>query len=533
MSDFLGYPPHPAAELFPMMGKADRANLKASMAEHGWTHDEPLILIETPGGAMVLDGRNRLSVAIELGFAEERIPWRFFGQGADGEFDGDDPFSYVIRKNLPRRHLDESQRAMVAARLATMRQGERTDLEPSANLPKVDQASAADMLNVSDRSVRSAKTVQELGTEKLQEAVATGEVAVSAAALIAALPKEEQAAIIEEIANSPETKKAYASVVRKLRGERQAQKKANRKEREQQLAAKILTLPTKQYGVQLMDFEWHFKVFSEETGMDRHAANHYQTAGRSVVARAAEDERNGEEDTPSHEEVAERIRPRLQCMAPDAVVFAWLTVPHLLIGLKALELLGFEYKSHCMWPKERSGNARGTGYWFTNEHEILGVFVRGKVPCPAPGENWPSVIPSPVREHSRKPDWQYELIEDYFPNLPKIEFNARDPNEGLKADDPARVPWPRPGWDVWGNEAGADSLAKADDEAGEQSSPAEPVSRLTDGRTSDAGGDAPASPSAHESEPSASPVPVRAVPAGAPAMLATLMADPHAFGRRE
>jgi hypothetical protein len=61
--------------------------------------------------------------------------------------------------NLRRRHLDESQRGMCSARLATMRQGSRTDLTPSANLPEVSQQYAAQLLNVSERTLRDAKKV--------------------------------------------------------------------------------------------------------------------------------------------------------------------------------------------------------------------------------------------------------------------------------------------------------------------------------------------------------------------------------------
>jgi N6-adenosine-specific RNA methylase IME4 len=82
----------------------------------------------------------------------------------------------------------------------------------------------------------------------------------------------------------------------------------------------------------------------------------------------------------------------------------------------------------------------GTGYWSRNKHELLLIGTRGHVPAPSPGAQWPSVIEAPVREHSRKPDQVYELIEAYFPTLPKIELHAR----GAVA---------RPGWDVWGLEA--------------------------------------------------------------------------------
>ena len=61
------------------------------------------------------------------------------------------------------------------------------------------------------------------------------------------------------------------------------------------------------------------------------------------------------------------------------------------------------------------------------------------MPCPAPGTQWDSVIDALVRKHFKKPECFLEMIEGYFPNLPKIELNRRGPA--------------RPGWDAWGNEA--------------------------------------------------------------------------------
>jgi MT-A70 len=62
---------------------------------------------------------------------------------------------------------------------------------------------------------------------------------------------------------------------------------------------------------------------------------------------------------------------------------------------------------------------------------------RGDIPAPAPGSQWPSVIEAQGGAHSEKPDVFYDLIEAYFPNLPKLELFARRRREG---------------WDAWGNE---------------------------------------------------------------------------------
>ena len=79
-----------------------------------------------------------------------------------------------------------------------------------------------------------------------------------------------------------------------------------------------------------------------------------------------------------------------------------------------------------------------TGFWFRNRHELLLLGTRVKVPAPAPGDAWESVIWADVREHSQKPEIFYKMIEAYFPTLPKIELNARGQA--------------REGWESWGPE---------------------------------------------------------------------------------
>jgi len=90
---------------------------------------------------------------------------------------------FVISLNLSRRHLNESQRAVVAEKIANMHSGERTDLQPNANLhkvelnldipivipPKVSLQNASDMLNVSRRSVASVSEIQKKAPERIAE----------------------------------------------------------------------------------------------------------------------------------------------------------------------------------------------------------------------------------------------------------------------------------------------------------------------------------------------------------------------------
>jgi hypothetical protein len=115
-------------------------------------------------------------------------------------------------------------------------------------------------------------------------------------------------------------------------------------------------------------------------------------------------------------------------------------------ALRVLEGWGFEYKTHIIWHKLRPGAQRGTGYWVSGEHELLLIGTRGAPPAPAPGTQWPSLIAERVGEHSAKPSVFHDLIEEYFPSLPKIELNARIAREG---------------WDRWGYEAPEDLPAEA------------------------------------------------------------------------
>lgn len=410
-------PFHPLANLLPLMEGATFEELASDIRSNGQRED-----IVTLDG-MILDGRNRYRACLAASVAPR---FREFGWDSG---DGDDALAFVVSKNLKRRHLNESQRAMVAARLATMGQGERTDLQPSATLPKVAQPQAAALMNVSDRLLRSAKTVQKNGAQALVRAIEQGRLSVSEGAIAARLDRQRQ----EEIAAAAEA--GEKNVTRTII------KRSAREAREAALgaaqAAVNLKLPAKRYGVVVADPEWRFEPWSRATGMDRAADNHYPTSYTEFIA----------------------ARDVASIAADDCVLFLWATVPMLAEAFCVLDAWGFarfernpengflsldkrkgRYVSSAAWTKYRPGAGIGLGHWFRVDHEILLVATRGNVPAPVKGTQARSVLDIPAsRVHSQKPELVLEIIEQYFPTLPKIELNRRGS--------------PRPGWDAWGDEA--------------------------------------------------------------------------------
>ena len=139
---------HPLADIFPLVEGAEFDELVADIREHGL--HEPIVVFEDK----ILDGRNRYR-ACEAAGVEPTFT----------AYTGDDPTAYVVSLNLRRRHLDESQRAMVAAKLATLKLG---DNQHSEGLPI---GRSSELLNVGERTVARAREVQEHGTPELVSAV--------------------------------------------------------------------------------------------------------------------------------------------------------------------------------------------------------------------------------------------------------------------------------------------------------------------------------------------------------------------------
>lgn len=135
--------------------------------------------------------------------------------------------------------------------------------------------------------------------------------------------------------------------------------------------------------------------------------------------------------------------PVASTLADTAHLYMW--VPNALLpdGLRVLSAWGFSYKSNLIWHKIRKDggpDGRGVGFYFRNVTEILLFGVRGKnARTKAAGRRQVNFMATRKREHSRKPDEQYDIIEACS-NGPYLEMFGRGP---------------RAGWTVWGNQAEA------------------------------------------------------------------------------
>ena len=126
--------------------------------------------------------------------------------------------------------------------------------------------------------------------------------------------------------------------------------------------------------------------------------------------------------------------PVKQIAASSALLLMWVTVPFEHRACEVIEAWGFKAKSRLVWVKQRIA----TGYWARNQHEPCIIATRGRFPCPRPALFPTSIIEGAQREHSRKPEWVHQHIDDRLPCTRKLELFGRRQRDG---------------WTVWGNQS--------------------------------------------------------------------------------
>jgi N6-adenosine-specific RNA methylase IME4 len=131
--------------------------------------------------------------------------------------------------------------------------------------------------------------------------------------------------------------------------------------------------------------------------------------------------------------------PVSKVAAAKSHLYLWVPNALLLEGLKVMEAWGFTYKTNIVWYKVRKDggpDGRGVGFYFRNVTELLLFGIRGSMRTLQPGRTQVNLFQTRKREHSRKPDEVFDIIEGCSPG-PYLELFAR---------------FARPGWHQWGNE---------------------------------------------------------------------------------
>jgi len=183
---------HPLAEIFGTVSETDVKILADDISINGlreaiWLHQD----------GSILDGRNRYRACEWAGIEPHYRT-----------YEGEEALAFVISMNLARRHLNESQRAMVASRLANLKDGQK---KSGAEIYAPSQAEAAHSLGVSRESTQFARKVQQHAAPSVARAVDAGHLAVSAAAKLADKPVDVQERVVARIeagATSQEALKA-------------------------------------------------------------------------------------------------------------------------------------------------------------------------------------------------------------------------------------------------------------------------------------------------------------------------------------
>lgn len=371
---------HPLANIFPLIEGAEFDALVADVKENGV--QQPIIIFD----GKILDGRNRYRAATKSGADYITV-----------EYDGDDPLSYVVSLNLHRRHLDEGQRATVAAKLETIKHGGDRKSDQDANLHlDIKRSEAAELLNVSTRSVASARSVIDAVEEnkaipEIQIAMEQGRLAPSMAEKIVKADPEIQKKIIDRVNEGTKPTEAARQVIAAAKSERRVAE------------------PTGKYRVIYADPPWSYgNSMPDEFGEQR---DHYPVMTLDEIC----------------------AMPVKEWAEDDAVLFLWVTSPILEESFEVIRSWGFNYKASFIWDKVK----HVMGHYNSVRHEILLVCVRGSCQ-PDVRKLYDSVVSIERTEHSRKPEYFYEIIETLYTHGTKLELFRRGE---------ARI-----GWQAYGNE---------------------------------------------------------------------------------
>jgi len=356
---------HPAANIFPMLTGEEYIALRDDISVNGLL--ESIDIYE----GKVLDGRNRYTACLDIGI-----------EPVISEYTGDDPLGYVISKNLKRRHLTSSQRAVVAL-----------DYEKLLAEEAKKNQQAAGKYNRNPDQDQLFETFQKADAEPIHAAQQAAKLLGTNMHYVIDAKRigREEPEILEQVRTGdmtiPQAKKKIKE-----------QKRKNDIEEQREAIATGEIKPTGKYDVIVIDPPWPYGTKYDADG--RRAANPYPEMSLDDIAGI---------ELPA---------------ADDCVLWLWTTHKFMRYSFDILDKWGFRDVSILTWIKDRMG----LGTWLRSQSEFCIMAVKGK-PIIDLTNQTSILISDKLREHSRKPDAFYEMVNTLCVGF-KVDYFSREKREG-------------------------------------------------------------------------------------------------------
>lgn len=371
-----GYETHPAADVFPLLDGKDFDALVADIRTNGLL--EPIRVV----GDKILDGRNRLRACIVA-----KVEPRFIQYAGD-------PWEYAWSANVERRHLEAGSRA--AYRLKWKAERERWGERRAERVRSGHEAKAA-----AQRGKPKNCAVNVYGTNRRGDRDRESRVELAKDAGVSPVTAQKAITVHDK---SPEL---FAKVVAGEVTLNRAYRDTTRREAAAKISGEPQPLPVGPFRVLVADPPWAYTKRKDD-GSHRSALSY--------------------PDMTTEEICALPVRPIAH---EDAVLWLWTTNAFMRDAYRVLDAWGFEEKTILTWAKDRMG----TGDWLRGQTEHCILAVRGKPLVML--TNQTTLLTASLREHSRKPDEFYAIVDALCPGS-KVELFARQP---------------RSGWVAWGAES--------------------------------------------------------------------------------
>jgi N6-adenosine-specific RNA methylase IME4 len=358
---------HPVANIFPLMKGEEFDKLVESIRTNGLLN--PIWL--HPDDGSVIDGKNRYNACPVAGVEPRYETWA--GKGS--------LVAFVVAQNRDRRHLSATDRALLGKEL----------------LPLI-AAKAKERMR---QSPGRPKKGQEKGTQKVEQ-VSRRKNESLAAAKAAKLAGTNRQYISDLLTMERDAPTVYAKVKNReidLREAKQEIKEQKKQAVVEQIKQETKPLPDGPFRVQAVDPPWRYESRADD--ITHRARNPYPDMTIDEI----------------------KALPVARLAHPDSIVWLWSPNAFMRQAFEILDAWGFENKTILTWVKDKMG----TGHWLRGKTEHCLMAIKGK-PVIRKLTNQTTALSGPLREHSRKPNEFYALVDSLCPGN-KAEWFAREARE--------------------------------------------------------------------------------------------------------